>query len=560
MMKWKRITSAILATLLLTQMTACGFADTAKDTAEKAKDTAEKAADKAKEKAGQAKDQVVEWYEQIDFDKFKQGWDKAVDFASSRYAASVGSQAVANIMNQEHVKKVSNAINDFKTSMNASKGSARGVAQEAGFVAEKWAAGTFNIDAAFRESDYQANVVGSNGLGSVDISTNYGEYVSSKYYKTASGSAKAQADNILNDYKKYANKSKTPMSLPEYVDKHGYNINEIDALLESVYKGQTRIIPSDQLDDAQKYLQGKINNPDTSKLSAQDAKRYKETLDKLKDRLEAPDGTASRPATYEEMQAYTELAQKGKFEPEKYGFSTSQFITPQNIVKTSIVSGVSSGTLNMVLTIGPDIFSILKEAAKNGNFDEAQLKKVGVDGLLAGSEGFVEGSVSCAILTACQAGKFGANLTNASPEVIGTLTVLAIDAIRYGYALSKGEITALDYSNLMTEEIVVAIVSQASGAALQLLLPAVPFAYMAGCMAGGMLATAGLQAVKDMVMEVKDGGGFEAIVPANTVQTMNVITDKISDLHLTEQLSGFKDTVVSTANNGYIQIKAAVEQ
>ena len=75
-----------------------------------------------------------------------------------------------------------------------------------------------------------------------------------------------------------------------------------------------------------------------------------------------------------------------------------------------------------------------------------------------------------------------------------------------------------------------------------------------------MLAAAGLSAATDIVMEVKHGGGFEAIVPANTVQTMNVITDKISDLHITEQLSGFKDTVVSTANNGYIQIKAAVEQ
>lgn len=377
----KRFSAVILAICMAFQLTACGVADTAKDTAEKAKDTAEKAADKAKEKAGQAKDQVVEWYEQIDFDKFKQGWDKTFD---------------------------------------------------------------------------------------------------------------------------------------DYAKKNG------------------------------------------SKRAESRSKAYTETLDNLKDRLEAPDGTSSKPMTYDDMQAIAELSQKGEFDPEDFGITTSQIITPKHIVKQSINAGLTSAALNTVFTIGPDIFTILKEAAKNGNFDEAQLKQVGVDGLLAGSEGFVEGSVSCAILTACQAGKFGTNLTNASPEVIGTLTVLAIDAIRYGYALSKGEITALDYSNLMTEEIVVAIVSQASGAALQMMLPAVPFAYMAGCMAGGMLATAGLQTVKDIVMEVKDGGGFEAIVPANTVQTMNVITDKISDLHITDQLSGFKDTVISTANNGYITIKSKV--
>lgn len=40
------------------------------------------------------------------------------------------------------------------------------------------------------------------------------------------------------------------------------------------------------------------------------------------------------------------------------------------------------------------------------------------------------------------------------------------------------------------------------------------------------------------------------------MKLLNVITDKISDLHITDQLSGFKDTVISTANNGYITIKS----
>lgn len=553
----KRFSAVILAICMAFQLTACGVADTAKDTAEKAKDTAEKAADKAKEKAGQAKDQVVEWYEQIDFDKFKQGWDKAVDFAASTYSASMGSK---------YVKDVGKAINNMKVDINSAKGSARTVASEAGFAAEKWVAGTFNIDSVAGGSAYSATALNSNELGSPDIVTNYGESASLKYYKTgtgSNGSASQQATNYFEKYSEYAAKSKNPKDMEQYFNQYVKEGNEVDALYKSIYEGQTRIIPTNQLDEARKYLDGNIKKLNTSKMNAVEAQRYQETLDNLKDRLTAPDGTQSKPLSYDDCIAITELAQEGKIDLldekyEKLGITPAQIITPKYIVKQSINAGLTSAALNTVFTIGPDIFTILKEAAKNGNFDEAQLKQVGVDGLLAGSEGFVEGSVSCAILTACQAGKFGTNLTNASPEVIGTLTVLAIDAIRYGYALSKGEITALDYSNLMTEEIVVAIVSQASGAALQMLLPAVPFAYMTGCMAGGMLATAGLQTVKDMVMEVKDGGGFEAIVPANTVQTMNVITDKISDLHITDQLSGFKDTVISTANNGYITIKSKV--
>ncbi len=72
---------------------------------------------------------------------------------------------------------------------------------------------------------------------------------------------------------------------------------------------------------------------------------------------------------------------------------------------------------------------------------------MGVDAAFAGANGFVEGSVSAAIITACQAGKFGASAKNLSPDAIGTLTVLTIDAIKYGYKLSNGEITTEQYGN-----------------------------------------------------------------------------------------------------------------
>lgn len=36
-------------------------------------------------------------------------------------------------------------------------------------------------------------------------------------------------------------------------------------------------------------------------------------------------------------------------------------------------------------------------------------------------------------------GKLGSAFVNASPDTIGALTVLAIDSMRYGYAMSKGD-------------------------------------------------------------------------------------------------------------------------
>ena len=538
-------TIALLISIVFsTNLTACGFSETAS---------------KAKEKAVNAKEHVVEIYNKIDMEKFKDGWDKAVDFASSKYAAAMGS---------DYVTKVGESINNMKEDINKSMGSARNTAQEAGFVAEKWVADTFNIDAVARESTHTASVVGSNELGSVDVKTSYGENASLKYYNSASDSAREQATHILTKYDEYCQKckkkSKEPMSLNEYLDSKNIKNKDLDQLYASIYEGQTRIIPEDQYEDAIKYLKSKektfsdYEKKNKSKRAKARSDTYVETIENLKTRLEAPDGTASKPATYEQMQAMAELAKEGKYDPSKFGITPSQIITPKYLIKQSVNAGVSAAALNSVLSVGPDIFSILIQAAKDGKIDETKLNETGIDGVLSASEGFVEGSVSCAILDVCKAGKLGEQFVDASPDVIGTLTVITIDAIRYGYSLSKGEITTEDYSNLMAEEIIVAVVSQSTGTLLQMLLPIVPFAYMAGSLAGGMIATAGFEISKEIILEVKDGGGFEAIVPKGLVNSMSVISDKVSNLNLQESVTNFKDMTVSTLNEGYIKIKSKI--
>lgn len=534
----KRLLCIILMIAIVLQTTSCGVMDDVKNTADKVVNV-------AKEKAIEVKDQIVDWYEQIDFSMFEKGWNHAVDFLGSTYASVMGSQ---------YVQEVSNAINTMKADINAAYGSARTVASEAGFAAEKWVADTFNIDAIAGGSAYRADVVGSNGMGSVDVTTNYGENASLKYYKGANGSASAQATTVLKEYNKYAYNSSSPMSLEEYLDKHGIE-NNMDAIYASIYEGQTRIIPEDQLSVAKDYLKGKIDKSD----SAFKSKAYAETLENLKDRLEAPDGTSSKPITYDDMQAVAELAQDGEFTPEQFGITTSQVITPKYLIKQSVISGLTSATINMALSVGPDIFSIIKEAALGNGFDDEKLKEVGVDGILSGSVGFVEGSVSCALVTACKAGKLGEKLVDVSPRIIGTLTVLVIDAVRYGYSIASGEITAFDYSNLMAEEIAVAVIAQGIGTLLELLLPIIPFAYMAGCMAGSMVAVAGIQTIKSIILEVKDGGGFEAIVPVDVVKTASVVSDKLAELEIKDKVSSLKDTVVSVANDGIIFIKSVFE-
>lgn len=537
----KKSLAVMVAVAVILQLVACGVVDTAKQVADSTKDA-----------AVATKETVVEWYNSIDMSAFKDGWDNAKGFVGTAYSIALSSEYVAGI---------GTAINDLKVTINSAAGSARGVAQEAGFAAERWAAGTFNIDAAVKESSYRANVVGSTGLGSVDVSTNYGENASLKYYQSGNASAKAQATALVEAYTEYARNAKNPMSLEKYMDSHGYDYQSQDDLMASIYNGQARIIPTDQMAEAKAYLSGRIN-----KLSAIDgevasarSQAYQETLNKLRDRLQAPDGTASKPATYEEMQAIAELSQSGEFKPEDFGITVSQVITPKYVMKQAVGTGIEAGLLKTVFTVGPDLVSIFIEAVKSGAIDEAALKDSGIEGAIAMSSGFVEGSVSRVVVTLCEAGTFGEALKGASPNVIGALVFLTIEAMLSGYSLAKGDITPEEYGCLMADKTLVTALAIPSSALLISVLPGTKLCMLAGCLAGGIIASAGYALGEEAILEFVDAGGFEAIAPTNVGEEITSVNSTVAKLKLSEHWSNLKQFTVTTVDTGLIKVKSLVE-
>jgi len=533
----KKVLSLILVFLLCSQCVGCAVIEKAKST------------------VSIAKDSVIAWYNNIDKEKFRQGWDYVVNLTSSTYAA---------VASGEYVASVATALNDFTISMNNAYSTVRGVAQEAGFVAEKWAAGTFNIDSIANNSDYVATVTNDNGP--IDIKTNYGENAQLKYYSTASGSANAQARlsseaiELLKQYKEYQTTVENPLSWSDYLDEIGMDPDTRNTLLNAEYYGMTRIIPTDQLAEATAYIEGRIDtlsgiNGEASALSLE---AYKDTLNNLRDHLQAPDGTSSKPLTNQDLQAIAELTQSGEFKPEDFGLKLTQIITPKYILKQSIGTGLTAAAISAAFEVGPDLISVIVKAAKEGGFDKEDLKKLGIDGLLSASEGFVQGSLSSAIIIMCKSGYFGEALLDASPSVVATLTVLVIEAVRYGYYLAKGDITANDYGNLMAERILIAAITLPTATTLTAFLGGTQLAGLAGCLAGSVIAVAGFNAVKNLTLEIKNGGGFAAIVPNGIVDTIDVAKDTIASLNLKEKVSSFKDYAISTTKDGLITIKSIV--
>lgn len=443
----------------------------------------------------------------------------------------------------------------------------RTLASNTGFVAEEWHTSTFNIDATAKGSKFKANRSASNGKASADVVITDGkttQEIGLKYYKDGTSSAKAQSKNIMQNYNEYCAKAeKTGAKKPtfnEYLDanvklKEAYNI--LNSEYASEYAGQTRLIPADQMDEATAYLKKKI-----AKESAKDgvtrkklADSYADTLDSLADKITAKDGTQSVPLTEEEAKALVDLCESGEFNIEDCkGLNTSQVIKPKYILKQSMVAGSQAAALQVALAVGPEIYSIIAEGIKNGEIDENQLKNVGVDAAFAGANGFVEGSVSAALITACQAGKLGAAAKNLSPDAIGILTVLTIDSMRYGYQLSKGDITPEQYGDIMAEEIFIAVISGVSGTVLQALLPCVPFAYLAGSMVGGMLASAAYESGKEVAMQVAAGNGFEAIIPADVNNAINIGKETVAAVDIKKVGAELKNNVITTTNEGIIKI------
>ncbi len=553
-MKAKRIISLALAILLCINTVGCSL-DSAKEKASSAASTVGEATGSAKETvtntAVAAKDKVVDWYSNIDTKKFKQGWEYSIDFLGAKYSA---------VMSSSYISDIESQIAKLEADINDSMGSARGNAQEAGYLAEKWASDTFNINAVANGSKYRTEVVGSNEFASTDVKANWGESAQLKYYKTGTDSATHQAQSLLETYTKYRSNSKNPESLAEYMAKRGYDPNTQDALLASVYEGQTRIIPSDQMPEAIEFLEGRIKDLSATegKMASARTKAYQETLENLKDRLIAPDGTKSKPLSRAEAQALAELGVEGKFKPEDFGVSVISVLSPKYVVKKAIGSGLAMAAMKASIEVGPDIYSILREAAQTGELDEEALRASGIKGAITATEGFVEGSVSLVMATLCKSGKLGPVLQEASPYIVASLTILVIEGAINGYDLAQGKITAEEYGNIMVDHLVGTIISIPLAKFDVAILPTLGLSMMIGCMGGSMMECLGLDDSKEAIMEIVDGGGFEAIVPVNTVDSFSIAKDKISSLNIRDSLSTFKDSVVSTANDGYIKVSTMI--
>ena len=430
---------------------------------------------------------------------FKEGYKFAEQQASLQYAATLG---------EEYIEDVNNGIDELVKQLGelAQKNIAKSDNILSGDMAEIWHADTFNINSIIKMSADHATAGRSNDLGSVDVKLDSGAEYSLKYYSTGKESAKAQAVSAFEEYKHNGGK----LSLDEYLLKHS-ELTRDQAIGSPLYDGQFRLCPDNQVEDIKAFLKRKILEEQYR--DDGQAQRYQDALDKLAESqghavIDNGDGVRSIPLTKVQSTELAKLAKENKIDPAKWGLTTAQRVSFQDILKGAYKAGMSAALIDAVLKVAPEIYKALDYLIKNGNVDKDDIKRIGVSALKGATQGFFIGGVTYSITTACKAGIFGESLQSINPHVAGALAVVIYNVIGNAISVAQGKMTTSQMSEAFTRDIYMSVCMITGGGALSSAFG--PIGYLVGTLLGSIIGGFTYTVGKQLVISVCIEHGFTA--------------------------------------------------
>ena len=378
-----------------------------------------------------------------------QAFEKGYEFLAKGSSGIVGS-----LQGKEYIANINREIDKLEASINQFKGNMRSVGALKGNVAEHWHSGTFNINAAIKGSGNRTFVDESNKFASVDVSTNFGDSYGLKYYKDGIESAKMQAQ----------------------VDK---------STNQTIYGGQIRLIPKDQMEEAIKWLERKIAEESVKR--PEQVQRYQETLNLLTDKIRSSDGIESIPLSKNESELYAELGKEGAFNARKVGVSTEELVKFKDILNNSMKAGVTAATISVVLKTAPEIYKAIDYLVQNGHVDKEQFKKIGFAAITGAGEGCFRGAIAAVITGACEAGHLGTHLKGTNPVVIGALTVVVMNVVKQSYLVATKKIEIGELVDSFVRDVFMTSGSFMTSSLFKLFIPIPVFSLLLGSFVGSVL-------------------------------------------------------------------------
>ena len=441
---------------------------------------------------------------------FEEGYEYAVENLGAYIGGELSRQA-----NQPYLDAIKKEIDNLTEAINSYQDNAN--PQLKGYVAEAWHTGTFNIDAAAKQSTVRAEQLQTNGLGSVDVSVGDEEY-SLKYYQTGEKSALAQAHSLEYAYQRYIHKLGEGSEIPtreEYLKMNGIDPNTDMQL--GMYEGQARLIPSDQIKDAIEALNKRIardlNNLDNPN-RAETAQRLIEVRDKLTTHLSGPNGEQSYELTEKESRILANQAKEGKFDPARYDITLAKKADLMLICSNAMKAGLNAAWISALLKMVPQLVTVIRKMVQEGFVDFDDLMDAGKAGISGTKSGFINGFLCAAVTSASQLGYFGNAIQNAANSAsfvpcIGVAVVLMYQAISDGIKCARGELDEKQYAYNIERSLYIGVGGLAGGLILQAVATCVPVvAYAVGSMIGSLIGGFVFAAKEYVMMSLCVKNGF----------------------------------------------------
>ena len=435
----------------------------------------------------------------------------------------------------DYIKGINKAIDVLNEDINAFEGFHTDAGLLKGDVSEFVHSDGFNINAILNGSKFKTVVDRSHDFASADVTSNWGEKFGLKYLRNAQASANAQSTSYFQRFCEYkAISGRTDLSFEDFLLERGINPEDV-LKYDSIYNGQIRVIPKDQLQEAIEYLKIKIAK-ETGNRPEQVA-RLQETLDKLTSRITAPDGTTSIELTREEAEEIARLAKEGKFDAKDFNISTEELVKFEHIIKQGVKSGLSAAVISFVLKTAPEIYKCLEQLIQNGEIDEEQFKKVGFAALSGTSEGFIRGFVSASLTTACESGVLGAAMKSVNPNVMAALTVIMMNTAKDSFFVVKGTMSRYEMTANLSKNIFVTSCALGLGSLTQVLLPMIPGAYLLGNFVGSFVGSFAYVATDNAIMSfcIESGWTFFGLVKQDYQLPDEIIRKLGFDLYEVEE-------------------------
>ena len=400
----------------------------------------------------------------------------------SFYAENIGVLHSEHICkNRQYVRDVGKEVTNLFDNLNELGKNNKFYKILKGDFAEFWHSGTFDINAALGDSFSRTKVERVTDFASVDISSDFADY-SLKYYATDKDSAKEQATTFFERFKSGKNDD-----FYKFLRDRKYA--ELDEYMHRpIYEGQKRLVPSDQLEEAKKWLSEKIAKEKVNRPEL--AQHYQDTLDMLCDRIDNGKGIQSNPLTKGRAEELTKLAKEGKLNAEMLNMTPADLITYKHILRKAFKAGQSAALISLVLKVVPELLKTFSYLVENGHIDVDNFKDIGFAVCEGGVQGFFCGSISAALTIACESGKLGTTLAslssnfNATPDIIGTVTVLVYNTMVNSFKVAQGKMTRQDLTNELVKQMVVSTCTLIGGNITQSIIEIPVLGFMIGSFIG----------------------------------------------------------------------------